>query len=70
MNGKYVLFIDQYGYKYPCNYIKDLKDVHYLSGKISKMYVDGKDGKTYHVGYVIGQHWLTAYKPYRKEATR
>lgn len=26
---------------------------------VSKMYVDGNDGKTYQTGYVIGGHWLT-----------
>ena len=69
MNGKTVLYIDQYGSKYACQYVKDLKRVHYLTGEISKMYVDGKDGKRYHVGYVVGQHWLRAYTPF-KEVTR
>jgi hypothetical protein len=70
MNGKYTLFIDQYGFEYFCKYVKDLKNVHNLQGKVRKMYTDGKDGKTYHVGYVVGKHWLTAYKPYRNEVTR
>jgi hypothetical protein len=66
MNKKTVLYIDQYGSKYACQYVKDLKRVHYLEGKISRMYVDGKDGKSYHVGYVVGEHWLRAYIPFRE----
>ena len=33
-----------------------------------KMYVDCKDGKSYHNGYVIGDRWLTLYevKRFRK----
>ena len=27
------------------------------------MYQDKKDGSTVHVGYVIGQLWLTAFQP-------
>lgn len=32
-----------------------------------KMYVDTKDGDTYHVGYVIAGEWLRLYevKPFR-----
>ena len=29
--------------------------------KASKMYVDTKDGKALHVGYIIGRLWLTLY---------
>jgi len=65
MNGKHTLYIDQYGTKFHCLYVYELKTEHHLSGKISKMYVDGKDGKTYHIGYVVGNHWLTAYQAVR-----
>jgi hypothetical protein len=68
MNGKRVLYIDQYGSRFSCSTVKELKTVHHLCGKVSKMYQDGKDGKRYHVGYVVGSHWLTAYTPFRKEA--
>jgi hypothetical protein len=70
MNGKTTLYVDQYGSKYWCRYVYELKTLHYLTGKVSKMYVDGNDGKTYHVGYVVGSNWLTAYAPIRKEVTR
>lgn len=57
-----MLYIDQYGNKFFAKTIKDLK-AQIGKTKASKMYIDGKDGKTYHVGYVIGGHWLNAYKP-------
>jgi hypothetical protein len=28
----------------------------------NKMYVDTKNGKTKHVGYVIGNHWINVYE--------
>ena len=39
---------------------------------VDKMFVDGKDGGTYHVGYVIGGHWLNVYEviPMRKPVNR
>lgn len=55
--------IDQYGHtfhglKYPR---KDLMEhLRYRSAR--KMYADyEKDGRTYHVGYVVGPHWCTVY---------
>ena len=34
----------------------------------NKMYVDGVDGKVYHIGYVVGGHWCRVFevKPMRK----
>lgn len=61
------LYIDQYGSKYYASTVKELKE-QVGAGRVSIMYVDGKDGKTYNVGYVIGQTWLTAYTPLRKLA--
>jgi hypothetical protein len=31
--------------------------------RASKMYRDKKNGATFHVGYIIGPHWLTLYAP-------
>ena len=59
------LAISQYGDKFYFKTVKELREQ--IPGRCSKMYIDGKDGKTYHVGYVIGQLWLTIYIPYRKE---
>ena len=69
MNGKTVLYIDQHGGRYACQYVNDLKRVHCLTGKISRMYVDSINGKRYHVGYVVGQFWLRAYTPFKEVTT-
>ena len=52
--------IDQYDNKifvekYPR---KELME-HVGCSHVSKMYVDNKDGNTYHVGYVISNRWFT-----------
>ena len=61
------LYIDQYGNKFFAKTLKELK-AEIGRTKASKMYVDSTDGKTYHIGYVIGEHWLKAYTPMRKAA--
>ena len=62
MNGKQTLYMDQWGNKFRAKTVKSLRD-KVGGGRISKMYVDKKDGSVVHCGYVIGQHWLTAYRP-------
>ena len=62
MNGKQTLYMDQWGNKFWAKTVKSLRD-KVGGGRISKMYVDKKDGSVVHCGYVIGQHWLTAYRP-------
>lgn len=57
------LFVDQFGQKWYAKTIRELREQ--IPGRCGKMYVDGKDGKTYHVGYVIGSLWLRMYKPVR-----
>ena len=58
-----IIAIDQYGQrylnlgKYPRKALCDrLGRKH-----VSKMYCDDGNGKSNHVGYVIGGHWLTLY---------
>ena len=58
------LWIDQYDQRYWTENMTQLRKQ--LSGSCSKMYVDGKDGKVYHVGYVIGKLWLNCYTPMRE----
>lgn len=67
MKKERLMYIDQYGYKYFASTIKELKKEvsPYGNPSVSKMYIDGKDGNTYHTGYVVGTHWCTAYKPIR-----
>lgn len=62
MNGKAILYIDQYGSKFWSTTLTELRE-KIGGGRVSKMYRDKKDGSTVHVGYVIGQHWLSAYQP-------
>lgn len=57
------LFIDQWNQHFTVNTVKELKTKHCLRGKVSKMYVDKKDGTTAHIGYVVGQHWLREFQP-------
>ena len=64
MKGKRLLYIDQYGYKYYASTVKELRSQIGMGGsRVSKMYVDKVDGSIAHIGYVIGQYWLTAYQP-------
>lgn len=62
--------VDQYGQTFHglTNPRKELCE-KLAKSHADKMYVEGKDGKCYHVGYVIGGLWLTLYivKPYRRE---
>ena len=67
MNGQFTLYVDQYGGRWHASTVKELRDA-IGGGRVSRMYVDGKDGKTYHTGYVVGQLWCNAYVPYRAEA--
>lgn len=60
------LYRDQYGNTFMAATVKDLREQ--IGGAVSKMYVDDKDGKSWHVGYVVGQHWCTAYVPLRRAA--
>lgn len=50
-------FIDQYGKCHRAATVRELRQN--LGGRCSKMYVDKKDGTTVHIGYVVGQLWLT-----------
>ncbi len=62
-----LLYIDQYGGHYWARTVKELC-AKLDRTKVTKMYVDGIDGKSYHTGYVIGDLWLSCFTPMRKEA--
>ena len=66
MNGKLFLYVDQYGNRFQASTVRELRE-KVGGGRVSKMYIDNKDGHTFHIGYVIGQHWLTAFEPYAKQ---
>jgi hypothetical protein len=60
MNGKPTLYIDQYGQRFQASTLRELREQ--IPGRVSKMYQDKRNGSTVHVGYVIGSHWLTAFR--------
>lgn len=67
MNGKPTLYIDQWRGHYWAKTVKELREqIGMGGGRVSKMYVDKKDGRSVHIGYCVGQHWLTAYQPVEK----
>ncbi len=67
MNGTPTLYIDQYGSKYWAKTVRDLRSKVGMGGsRVRKMYADKKDGKSVHIGYVVGDHWLTAYQRVEK----
>lgn len=67
MNGKPMLYIDQYGDHIYASTIRELREKA-GGGRVFKVYVDGTDGKTYHVGYGVGRRWFSAFTPYRQPA--
>jgi len=59
---KPLLYLNQYGKPF---WARTRRELHNQvgGGRVSIMYCDKSDGSTVRVGYVIGQHWLTAYQP-------
>ena len=54
---------DQYGHRYTINKYPRKELLEQLGyQKAEKMYVDTKDGKSRHVGYIIGDLWINVYK--------
>lgn len=66
MNGKFMAYISQYGDVFYASTLRELREK--VSGEVSKMYHDKADGQSVHIGYVIGQLWLTAYEPVERPA--
>lgn len=55
------LFVDQYGEKVVASSLAELH-AKVGGGKVTKQYVDKKDGRTVWNGYVVGRRWFTALK--------
>lgn len=62
MNGKKMIYIDQYGFQVFAR-TRDELVRKAGGGRISKMYRNKKDGSVVHVGYVVGPHWFEAFQP-------
>lgn len=60
------LFRDQYGQTIFARTVAELKDKA-GGGRVSKMYADKADGRTVHVGYVVGRRWFAEYAPIERE---
>ena len=58
------LFLDQYGNHWRATGARDLQ--RQIGGRRSAMFLDFRDGTTYRVGYVIGQHWCSEFAPVRE----
>ena len=63
MKGNLLLYLDQFGNRFFARSVKELR-AQIANGKsrVSRMFMTTKQGD-FHVGYVIGQHCLTAYCP-------
>jgi len=68
---KYYMAIDQYNQHYD-GLVHPRKDLLNLLDRqhADKMYIDDKQGKSYHCGYIIDGLWLSVYEviPMRKLA--
>jgi len=67
MNGKLRLYVDQWGQTIYAHTVKELKEKAGFS-RANRMYVDKKDGRAVHVGYVVGPHWFRAFTPFEGPA--
>lgn len=66
--GEPLLWLDQYGRSVVASTVKELAR-EAGGGRVSKMYIDTKDGRTLQTGYVVGARWFSAFKPRTVEAT-
>ena len=58
------MYVDQWGGRFFASTVKELRSQIGGGGsRASKMYRDKKDGSVVHVGYVVGEHWLTGFIP-------
>ena len=65
MNGKLMLYLDQFGNYFYARTVRELRGKVGSSGsRIAKMSVrNGADGEPRHIGYVIAGHWLRMFAP-------
>jgi hypothetical protein len=56
------LFLDQFGEPIWARTVKELR-AKAGGGRVSKMYVDKKDGRTVRCGYVVGRRSFSRFAP-------
>lgn len=66
MNGKLVLYIDQYGERLYARSARELQRL--CGGRLFKIYRDKKDGSCVHCGYGVGRRWFNIFLPYEAPA--
>lgn len=59
------LWVDQYGAHIYAPTAKALR-AECGGGRLFKVYVDTKDGRTKHIGYGVGRRWFRRYAPVEK----
>jgi hypothetical protein len=65
------LFLDQYGNRFYARTLKELRiQIGGGGSRVSTMYVDRPNGDVVCTGYVIGEHWLTAFVPCERVVNR
>lgn len=65
MNGKPMLYVDQYGQRTIASTVAGLARCYGVApGTPRRMYRDKLDGRIIHVGYVLGRYWCEAFVPY------
>ena len=63
MRGNLTLYRDQYGNSFWARTVEDLRSQIGMGGsRVFKQYTRKCDGSTAHTGYVIGGHWLSAFR--------
>ena len=58
MNGKLMLYLDQFGNYFYARTVRELRGKVGSSGSRN-----GADGEPRHIGYVIAGHWLRMFAP-------
>lgn len=60
------LWVDQYGRFVYAGTVRELARVA-GGGRVGRMYLDMRDGKTLKIGYVVGRRWFREYSPVEEE---
>jgi hypothetical protein len=61
------MWLDQHGNHFVARTVKQAH-AYCGGGRVSRMFVHTKDGRFVHVGYIIGERWLTCFVRWEKEA--
>lgn len=66
MNGKPMLYIDQYGSPIWAKTVSELRS-RAGGGRVSTMFIDKKAGPSMRIGYIVGSRWFRRYQPVELE---